>query len=187
MELLVVIGIIAILVALLLPALNKARMQSVQVQCASNLRQIGLSLLMYANDNNQYMPPSSGYNGNELYDPSNLTAPQRFGLLLGDWVQAAVGKSGTKRQPTGHILIFQLVRTCPVPGIGINSDVINNVYNLGRFCTYCYFIPKSAGATPTTIRPLHNLPIEFDSSFPCSFHIPWTPAGGGVNHRYERC
>ena len=57
-ELLVVIGIIAILMAILLPALNKARIQAQTVACKSNLRQIHQGLLLYANDHNGWiMPP----------------------------------------------------------------------------------------------------------------------------------
>ncbi len=56
-ELLVVIGIISILIAMLLPALNKARQAAKATACLSNLHQIGLAVRMYANDNNGWIPP----------------------------------------------------------------------------------------------------------------------------------
>lgn len=55
-ELLVVVAIIAVLMAILLPSLSHAREQSKRTACASNLRQIGISVTMYSNEWNTYLP-----------------------------------------------------------------------------------------------------------------------------------
>ena len=75
-ELLVVIGIVALLVAILLPALNKARESSRSAACLSNLRQLGISHANYVADNRGYVVPADigdwvtppGPNGYSTYE-----------------------------------------------------------------------------------------------------------------------
>ncbi|HEV7298334.1 MAG TPA: prepilin-type N-terminal cleavage/methylation domain-containing protein [Tepidisphaeraceae bacterium] len=66
-ELLVVIGIIALLISILLPSLQKARRSAQAVACASQLKQLGLGLTMYGNDNRNYIPPLHPRNSSGVY------------------------------------------------------------------------------------------------------------------------
>jgi prepilin-type N-terminal cleavage/methylation domain-containing protein/prepilin-type processing-associated H-X9-DG protein len=71
-ELLVVIGIIALLISILLPALSKAREAAKTIKCAANMHSIGLAMQMYLVDNKNCYPAAYTYNGS-LLSTSNST------------------------------------------------------------------------------------------------------------------
>jgi len=78
-ELLVVIAIIAILAAMLLPAMSQAREIAKMSQCSGNLKQIGVAYTMYANDFSDFIPYH--YNKPDLRCTSNWTIPVAYGVL----------------------------------------------------------------------------------------------------------
>jgi prepilin-type N-terminal cleavage/methylation domain-containing protein/prepilin-type processing-associated H-X9-DG protein len=71
-ELLVVIGIIAVLVGILMPALSRARESSIRIKCASNLRQIGTAAMNYAAENKGFLPDVRTNNPHYVVNRSNF-------------------------------------------------------------------------------------------------------------------
>jgi prepilin-type N-terminal cleavage/methylation domain-containing protein/prepilin-type processing-associated H-X9-DG protein len=93
-ELLVVIAIIAILMAVLVPALSKAREKVKDTACKSNLKNVGLALLMYLDANERKLPPANAANGylwhdatGVLYTPKTAIADTYWGIYYYDYLK----------------------------------------------------------------------------------------------------
>src|SRR5262245_3783058 len=67
-ELLVVIAIIAILAAMLLPALSRARQKARRIQCVNNIKQLQICWVMYPDDNTDLCPPNDARSSSEAYN-----------------------------------------------------------------------------------------------------------------------
>ena len=91
-ELLVVIGIIALLISILLPALSKAKKQALIVSELSNMRQVGLAVAMYANEHKGRLPAGSGNNG--VYPHTHDVVRSRLYGYVWDYTANVFVKTG---------------------------------------------------------------------------------------------
>jgi prepilin-type N-terminal cleavage/methylation domain-containing protein/prepilin-type processing-associated H-X9-DG protein len=143
-ELLIVIGIIAVLLSLLLPALNRSREQARQVVCMNNLRHIGQAFVSYAHDNKEMWPGSASYGGTPRFDdwvwwqPTRIAQIGRGGIgpylnLANNAASTAVlrcpsdpiefrGQAGPPgKYPFSYSMNYDMVAGDANPGININT------------------------------------------------------------------
>lgn len=93
-ELLVVIGIIALLISMLLPALNKAREQARAIKCQSNERQLIMAFLMFANEHDQRLP--GNYFDAQTFQQQAV--PPRIDVEKQDWLLGADPNAGSAQE-----------------------------------------------------------------------------------------
>jgi prepilin-type N-terminal cleavage/methylation domain-containing protein/prepilin-type processing-associated H-X9-DG protein len=105
-ELLVVIGIIALLVAILLPALAKARSNAIAIKCLANERSIGQAMIMYSNDNHGAILPAYfwGAAGSDCW---------AFMLVMGNYLPNPHLVSGLSTPGGSEVLVCPAVRDYP--------------------------------------------------------------------------
>ena len=154
-ELLVVIGIIAILIGVLLPALNVARQHALSIQCLANLRSCGQMLMIYANQNKGYLPTMV------LGEPQALTWGQKIGS---DWKPPA-GESDINYFDTKSALFRIANPTKPVPDPN-NQATLADVTPGGLLCFYCPANFFWDGDTPGQAPPA---PTNESSHYPEDF------------------
>lgn len=119
-ELLVVVAIIAILMAVLLPALKNAREQAKSVKCGANLRQIGTGIVIYASDNDNWLPyiNAGTWGGGPFYGSIWTISDNWYRAWPYDYLQVRPGNRGPL--------------VCPSrPAMGINLSVRGNCGNYG--------------------------------------------------------
>jgi len=144
-ELLVVIGIIAVLIALLLPALTKARQQAMRAACGSNIRQLTMATVMYANANKGIVPieMANMVSPNYYILPGNFRRDMYVAMGFPDPETATIKYTDTTAPDPTKLLIKNSPLMCPSNPRFLMSTTQSNS-NIGWWSrnidnSYCYY------------------------------------------------
>jgi len=167
-ELLIVIAIIMILAAVLFPVLARAKEQARQAGCMSNLKQMGVALLLWVDDHDQKFPVTSAEWGSESYWWNVYTPPQH--TLHGYFLLRYIKSKGVYqcKSDTGY----------PYPYVGYNPNATpKSVYGQCG-CSYQYIVEASG-------KPICRVPLP--SRFPMLAEpINWHRRIGSQINEYWR-
>lgn len=189
-ELLVVIGIIAVLIAILLPALSGARSQGYRVSCMSNLRQVGQAILLYANDNKGSFPRTWYYVGLYYNNPTDT-----FAGLRGFSDPVATDPFANASNPTGDDVLppWQVSKRPGDNDVTACIFLLLRTYNLPAALFVCparydmypdtFSTMGIAGASSDPTRR-SNFSSPYNLSY--SISLPFPPANGwGIGYRWN--
>jgi len=191
-ELLVVVAIIALLVAILLPSLGKAKARAVAVQCSSSLRQIGMAYINYSNTDNL---------GRNIYEPGGSTT-MGAGSFWMYAVQPYLGSNNVANiSKTTNTTGIRNIFFCPVAtqiqtnssttGFGTYTIAWSGDYNPGLWIKavndaasvsgVLYDFGQVGPPPTTTPQPISSTSLGYKSSYGFNYYLNTrsaTPAGG---------
>jgi len=163
-ELLVVISIIALLISLLLPALVRAKYLALQIQCASNLRQIGTAMQEYANEYKSYPPTNGAFYPMGGFRCANNTVPEwgpsllyydSFGVTGGNALGSGASMIPSTIKPgilTPNVQGISLIFSTQPGDISMPNQILPSYYNSAGllkqwnfYAGYCYWVDRGTG------------------------------------------
>ena len=173
-ELLVVIAIIAILAAMLLPALAKAKQKATQAGCMSNYHQVQLALTMFVDEHNDYLPPGTDYAPAGSYGFYN---GQNYGYTAGSPTAPAPQLVNSLTTYLGYHDADTTVRLAPVmlcPGFN------RNIATASPTNTAVYYLAGTLSDDATIKMPF------FPFGYPSDQPAPNNSGGGAVKQTPQK-